>query len=227
MKNLALSLALLSTPLVPTAAHAQSDAEVAQSIADADALFVKGDYDAALTAYRAAYKLKTDPELFIKMGRCFQELGQNDTAVSSYERYLTDAPDGARRAAVEELIAKLKGTEGMELSLDGDGTDDKPAGEPFPEEGKPAGEPFPEEGTPPADPEAPASPPPTAAPSTLPPPEAAPGEAPAPIVVDPMVWVAVGAAALVVVSGGAVAAAIAMQPPAPSPEGDLGTFDLR
>jgi hypothetical protein len=215
MKNVALSLVLLSTPLVPTVAHAQTGAEVAQSVADADALFVKGDYDGALTAYRAAYKVKADPELFIKMGRCFQELGQNDTALSSYERYLTDAPTGARRASVEALIAKLKGTEGMELSLDGDGTDEKPAGEPFPEEGAAPAEPA----TPP--------PPPPPAPSTLPPPEMPPADVPAPIVVDPMVWVAVGAAALVVVSGGAVAAAIAMQPPAPSPEGDLGTFDLR
>lgn len=216
MKNVALSLALLSMPLVPTAAHAATADEAAQSVADADALFVKGDYEAALTAYRAAYKLNADPELFIKMGRCFQELGQNDTALSSYERYLNEAPEGARRGTVEALIARLKGSEGMELSLDDAGTDDKPAGEPFPEEG-----------TLPAEAAPPPSPPPAPPPSTLPPPELPPGEAREPIVVDPMVWVAVGAAALVVVSGGAVAAVIAMQPPAPSPEGDLGTFDLR
>jgi tetratricopeptide (TPR) repeat protein len=227
MKKAILSLALVSivsTPLVPVPARAATEAEVTQSIADADALFVKGEYDAALTAYRAAYKLKTDPELFIKMGRCFQELGQNDLAVSSYERYLTDAPDGARRGTVEALIAKLKPADGLELSLDGG--DEKPAGEPFPEETAPAGEPFPEEGTPPAEP-APTPPAPAPTPQALPPPEVPPADAAVVAPVDPMVWVAVGAAALAVVTGGAVAAAIALQPPAPAPDGELGTFDLR
>jgi tetratricopeptide (TPR) repeat protein len=217
MKKLALHLALasiVSTTFVHLPARAATPAEGAQSIADADALFVKGDYDAALTAYRAAYKLSADPELFIKMGRCFQELGQNDLAVSSYERYLTDAPNGARRAAVEELIAKLKPAEGMELSLDG--SDDKPAGEPFPEEGAA-----------PADATAPKPPPTTTTSEKLPPPEVPLSEAPVVAPIDPMVWVAVGAAALAVVTGGTVAAVIAMQPPAPAPEGDLGTFDLR
>jgi tetratricopeptide (TPR) repeat protein len=214
MKNVALSLVLLSAPVVPSVARAATSDEIAQSVAAADALFVKGDYEAALTAYRAAYKLSADPELFIKIGRCFQELGQNDTALSSYERYLTDAPAGARRATVEALIGKLRGSSDLELSLEDDAE-------------KPAGEPFPEEGALPAEPAPPPTPPPSPVTSTLPPPELPPGEAREPVVVDPMVWFAVGAAALVVVGGGAVAAVIAMQPPAPSPEGDLGTFDLR
>jgi hypothetical protein len=234
MKHVVLSLALLATPLSSSFARAATPAEVAQSIAAADELFVKGDYEAALTAYRAAYKLQADPELFLKMGRCFQEMAQNDLAISSYERYLTDAPDGARRAAVEQIIAGLRGAAPEELSLELGVGDDAaaaaPAGEPFPEEAAPAGEPFPEEAAPSADEaraaEPPASPPPPP-PPVMPPPELPEEPGTSPVVVDPTVWMAVGAAALVVVTGGAVAAALALQPPPPAPQGDLGTFDLR
>ena len=42
------------------------------------------------------------------MGRCFQQMGQSDLAIHALERYLTDAPKGARRADVEQLIATLR-----------------------------------------------------------------------------------------------------------------------
>ncbi|MBM4280067.1 MAG: hypothetical protein FJ137_04725 [Deltaproteobacteria bacterium] len=229
MKHVIVSLALLATPLPSMSARAGTPAEAAQSVAAADELFVKGEYDAALTAYRAAYKLQAEPELFLKMGRCFQQRGQNDLAISSYERYLTDAPNGARRAAAEQLISDLKGAAPDEFALElGGGEESPPAGELFPEEAAPAGEPFPEESTPPAD-EAKPAPPSPAPPATtaMPPPELHDDPAPPPVTVDPTVLMTVGAVALVVVTGGALAAALALQPPAPPPQGDLGTFDLR
>jgi hypothetical protein len=221
MKNVLLSLTLLTAPLMPTSAHAAATDDTAA----ADELFVKADYEGALAAYRTAYKQNPDPELFIKMGRCLAQLGQNDVALASYERYLAEAPQGARRETVMQLIAQLKNASAtQELSLDDlNGTTDAPAAE------TPAGEPFPEEateaGTPPGE-DATATPP--ANPENLPPPEVT--EPQAPVVAegpDPVVWVAVGAAAVAVLTGGAVAAAFALQPPAPIPTGDLGTYDLR
>jgi len=197
MKHVIVSLALLATPLPSMSARAGTPAEAAQSVAAADELFVKGEYDAALTAYRAAYKLQAEPELFLKMGRCFQQ--------------------------------PLKGAAPDEFALElGGGEESPPAGELFPEEAAPAGEPFPEESTPPAD-EAKPAPPSPAPPATtaMPPPELHDDPAPPPVTVDPTVLMTVGAVALVVVTGGALAAALALQPPAPPPQGDLGTFDLR
>jgi hypothetical protein len=108
VKHVLLSLPLLLLPVVPGVAQAAPKAAAADGAKAGDELFVKGEYEAALTAYRAAYKAKADPELFVRMGRCFQEMGQPELAINALERYLELAPDGARRESVLGLIAQLK-----------------------------------------------------------------------------------------------------------------------
>jgi tetratricopeptide (TPR) repeat protein len=66
------------------------------------------EYQEALDAYKEAYKLSRDPELLFHIGQCYDQLKQPERALNSYETYLTLAPDGPLRAAVESLVSQRR-----------------------------------------------------------------------------------------------------------------------
>lgn len=207
VRAVALGAVVALAPLVPGTGLAAKKPEHVQKVKKADALFVEGDYEGALAAYRAAYKNKRDPELFIKMGMCFEKLGQVDLALDAFKRYLSDVPSGGRHDEVQALVAALQ-------------TPSPPAEAPASEAPVGGGDASPSDVN--AGLTGAASGPPDAVDGAAPDAAAdAPSEGP-----GALVWVVAGTAALVLLSGGVVAAVLALQPP-PEPEGALGTYDLR
>ncbi len=71
-------------------------------------LFALGKFDDALDEYQKAFDAKPIPDFLFNIGQCYRNLGDYDSAIFSYRKYLTAAPDAANRAQVEQLITELE-----------------------------------------------------------------------------------------------------------------------
>jgi tetratricopeptide (TPR) repeat protein len=88
-------------------AHAQSEEERERA---ARASFAAGDYRQALDAYVKLYTDHPHPTYLRNIGRCYQNLGEPDKAVSSLREYLRQATGlaPADRARVEGYIREME-----------------------------------------------------------------------------------------------------------------------
>jgi len=67
-----------------------------------------GDYDRAITLYKQAYAQSPHPVLVANIALAHRLAGRNDEALTYYERYLVDAPDGAEAGPSRVAVAELK-----------------------------------------------------------------------------------------------------------------------
>jgi tetratricopeptide (TPR) repeat protein len=115
----ALIVLLLSLALAVPAA-AQDRAAVAQArrhFVAGEAAFKRGDFDAAIREYEAAYALVPRPELLFNIGSAYRRRGETGSladkraALEHYRRYLELAPDGKgapdARRRIEALNAAI------------------------------------------------------------------------------------------------------------------------
>jgi tetratricopeptide (TPR) repeat protein len=65
-------------------------------------------FSEALDEYQKAFEARPIPDFLFNIGQCYRNLGDLDSAIFSYRKYLTLAPDASNRAQVEELIAQLQ-----------------------------------------------------------------------------------------------------------------------
>lgn len=66
-----------------------------------------GEWTEALSLYKEAFRLKSDPAFLFNIGQCYRKLGDPDNAALTYRSYLRDAPDSPNRAEVEKLVAEM------------------------------------------------------------------------------------------------------------------------
>ncbi len=105
-----LAFALATT----AAAQAQGAAltEARARIARGEELYTRGDYDAALVEFEAAYELADGHPvralILYNVGQCHERSFRYDLAIDYYERYIAEAGEAVEdRAAVEERIRVL------------------------------------------------------------------------------------------------------------------------
>src|SRR5438874_1075813 len=72
-------------------------------------LYDKGDYEGALTEFRAAYTAQSSPAILVNVALTLRKLGRNAEAIDALEPLLVDpAVDAATRASTEKTLAELR-----------------------------------------------------------------------------------------------------------------------
>lgn len=74
----------------------------------ADKLFALGRFDEALEQYEKAFDAKPIPDFLFNIGQCYRNLGDYESAIFSFRKFLTLDPETQRRPAVEQLIDELE-----------------------------------------------------------------------------------------------------------------------
>src|SRR5690242_7616543 len=67
-----------------------------------------GKYDVAIKELKKAYLLKRLPPLLLNIGATYRKLGDLDSALHYYQKYLEEAPDAKDRGEVEGIVASLQ-----------------------------------------------------------------------------------------------------------------------
>ena len=110
---LAASLILAVTAMAPGArsAHAEDAAtkQAKKHFFKGEKLFALGRFEAARDEYEAAFEAKPLPEFLYNIGQCHRNLGDYESAIFSFRKYVKLKPDASNREAVEELIDELEG----------------------------------------------------------------------------------------------------------------------
>jgi tetratricopeptide (TPR) repeat protein len=71
-------------------------------------LYALTRFSEALDEYQKAFDARPIPDFLFNIGQCYRNLGDYDSAIFSYRKYLTLAPDAPNRAQVEQLITELQ-----------------------------------------------------------------------------------------------------------------------
>jgi hypothetical protein len=100
-----ITLGLLLCAL-PVPAHADDEARVRSR--SGIERFRRGEYAAAIADFEASYALRPLPELRFNIAQAQRSLGRCDDALAEYERYLSEAPAGRRRAQAESGAAEMR-----------------------------------------------------------------------------------------------------------------------
>jgi hypothetical protein len=109
-----LALCLVTVGIVPSPAHA-AKAKAAKEQKDpremeARQAFAAGSYKEALEIYTKLYAEKLHPTYLRNIGRCYQNLGEPERAISSFREYLRKAKDmpAEERSEVEGYIKEME-----------------------------------------------------------------------------------------------------------------------
>jgi tetratricopeptide (TPR) repeat protein len=71
-------------------------------------LYALTKFREALDEYQQAFDAKPIPDFLFNIGQCYRNLGDYDSAIFSYKKYLAATPDAPNRAQVEQLIDELQ-----------------------------------------------------------------------------------------------------------------------
>ena len=71
-------------------------------------LFALGKFDEALDEYQKAFDAKPLPGFLFNIGQCYRNLGETDSAIFTYKKFLKLDPDAPNREKVEATIEKLE-----------------------------------------------------------------------------------------------------------------------
>lgn len=105
-----LLLALCFTMLVARVAAADDPALRAakRHFEHGEKLYALTKFGDALDEYQKAFDAKPIPDFLFNIGQCYRNLGDYDSAIFSYRKYLKLAPDAPNRDQVEQLIRDLE-----------------------------------------------------------------------------------------------------------------------
>jgi Tfp pilus assembly protein PilF len=95
-----------STATEQTPEDGGASARVLALSEEGSALYETGQYRRALEKFITAYAIGEDANLLFNMGRCYQQLGENDVAEEKYQAFIADP--GADPAGVERARALLR-----------------------------------------------------------------------------------------------------------------------
>ncbi|MEO8705450.1 MAG: tetratricopeptide repeat protein [Kofleriaceae bacterium] len=109
MKGLALAICLSMLAFVRVA-HADDPGERASRrfYERGQKLFNQQKFDEALEQFQKAYDAKPIPDFLFNIGQCHRNLGDYESAIFSFKRFLKLDPDAANRELVERLIEDLQ-----------------------------------------------------------------------------------------------------------------------
>lgn len=71
-------------------------------------LYAVTRFSEAIDEYQKAFDAKPLPDFLFNIGQCYRNLGDYDSAIFSYRKYLKLAQDPPNRAQVEQLIRDLE-----------------------------------------------------------------------------------------------------------------------
>lgn len=71
-------------------------------------LYAATKFRDALDEYQQAFEARPLPDFLFNIGQCYRNLGDYDSAIFSYKKYLDAAPDSPNRPQVEQLITELQ-----------------------------------------------------------------------------------------------------------------------
>jgi len=96
---------------IPAAAAAQSRrAQAVKHFEQGEAYFLAGAFDKAVVEYQSAYDLVPKPALLFNIGLAYENMGDAEHAIESYQRYLTEDPKGPKvaeaRARSEAIVRR-------------------------------------------------------------------------------------------------------------------------
>ncbi len=103
--------------LLPLAALAQPDdseltaadrTRAAQHFRAGVSAFEAGSFRECVREFELALAIAGHPSVLKNLGRCHQELGEVNTAIGYYERYITEDPDADDRGQIEGRLADLR-----------------------------------------------------------------------------------------------------------------------
>jgi hypothetical protein len=110
-----LALSLVSVGVVPSQAEAKGKTKAVKEQVDpremdARQAFAAGNYKEALDIYAKLYAEKLHPTYLRNIGRCYQNLGEPDRAISSFREYLRKAKGLStdERSEVEGYIGEME-----------------------------------------------------------------------------------------------------------------------
>jgi len=101
-------LAMLVAIARTAAADDPATRDARQHFDKGEKLYALGRFDAALVEYEAAFEAKPLPGFLFNIGQCHRNLGDYDSAIFSFRKYLRLAPDAENREAVLALIDDLE-----------------------------------------------------------------------------------------------------------------------
>jgi len=77
-------------------------------------LYTLTKFREALDEYQQAFNARPLPDFLFNIGQCYRNLGDYDSAIFSYKKYLAAAPDAPNRDQVEQLIVDLQAKKDQE-----------------------------------------------------------------------------------------------------------------
>lgn len=95
-------------PAVAAADEMAPDEHAKELYARGKSHFNLAEFEEALSAFKAGYKLDPDPAFLFRMAECHERLREVDKARFLYERYLDEAPEGPNADEAKEGLARLE-----------------------------------------------------------------------------------------------------------------------
>ncbi len=83
-----------------------------QAFADGKKAFEEEDYEGALEQFMLANDTLPNPFVYIKIGECYEKMGNVPEAITWHEKYLEEKPDAANAKEVQAKIDELKNMPG-------------------------------------------------------------------------------------------------------------------
>jgi tetratricopeptide (TPR) repeat protein len=109
LPRLLLALLLLAVAVRTAAADDSAATKAARRHFErGEKLYALTRFSEALDEYQKAFEARPLPDFLFNIGQCYRNLGDYDSAIFSYRKYLTAAPDAPNRAQVEQLIEELQ-----------------------------------------------------------------------------------------------------------------------
>lgn len=105
---LVLQLVLPGTVAHAAAPTAQARKSARAAFQRAQAAYEAERFEEALAAYNEANELMPNVAFIFNMAQCHRQLGQEDEALTQYQRYLEASPDAKNREVVEAHIRDLE-----------------------------------------------------------------------------------------------------------------------
>ncbi len=102
------ALLLLLATATPARADDAATRSARKHYEKGEKLFALGRFDEALDHYEKAFETKPLPGFLFNIGQCHRNLGDYESAIFSFRKYLKLAPDADNREAVLELIEDLE-----------------------------------------------------------------------------------------------------------------------
>jgi tetratricopeptide (TPR) repeat protein len=85
-------------------------------------LYDKGDYQASLDSFMAAYNYVPNPFVYISIAQCYDKLGKCQEARDYYLKYAKEKPDAGNIPDIKEKVAELEARKGkVMITSDPDG----------------------------------------------------------------------------------------------------------